>query len=60
MVQQQISKPTAHNEKEIRKIAQRVQNKILHGTAEGQSRDMTFAADVDLVAYGVATQITGT
>ena len=44
----------------IKKIAQRCQYRILHGTGQDQSRDMTFAADIDLVAYGVATQVTGT
>ena len=45
-----------NNEKEI---AQCRQNGILHGTAQDQSRDTTFAANIDLVAYGVATQVTG-
>ena len=48
-----------NNEKGIKKVAQRRQNGILHGTAKDQSRDTTFAANIDIVAYGVATQVTG-
>ena len=59
VAQQATNKSTVNNEKEIKKIAQRRQNGILHGTAQDQSRDMTFAANTDLVAYGVATQVTG-
>ena len=56
VAQQATNKSTVNNEKEI---VQSRQNGILHGTARDQSRDTTFAANIDLVAYGVATQVTG-
>ena len=57
VVQQSITKPIANNESGTKKI--RGQNRILHGTSHDQRRDMKFAADIDLVAYGVSTQVTG-
>ena len=56
VAQQATNKSTVTNEKEV---AQRRQNGILYDTAQDQSRDTTFAANIDLVAYGVATQVTG-
>ena len=54
VAQQTTNKSTVNNEKEI---AQRRQNGILH--SQDQSRDTTFAANIDLVAYDVAAQVTG-
>ena len=55
--QQSIRKPIANDENRTKQILG--QKRILHGTSHDQSRDMTFAADIDLVAYGVSTKVTG-
>ena len=57
VVQQSITKPIVNNENGMKMI--RGQNRILQGISHDQSRDMKFAADIDLVAYGVYTQVTG-
>ena len=57
VVQQSTTKPIANNENRMKKI--RRQNRILRGTSPHQRRDMKFAAGIDLVAYGVYTQVTG-
>ena len=55
--QQSIRKPITNDENRTKQILG--QKRILHGTSHDQSRDMTFAADIDLVAYGVSIKVTG-